>query len=112
RQQVGLLGDVVDRFDHRADLLTEDAQLADLAGRLPHDELDVAHRRAGLAHRLTTVLRGRARLLAGFGHEGGVSRDLLDARDHLRGGRAGALHLARLIGRTAGDVVDDLAELL
>ena len=32
-QQVGLLGDVVDRLDHRADLLAQLAQLLDLARR-------------------------------------------------------------------------------
>jgi len=64
RQQVGLLGDVVDRLDHRADLLAERAQLTDLARCLADDNLDLVHGRGCLANGLATQFGGGAGLLA------------------------------------------------
>ena len=82
RQQVGLLGNVVDGLDHRADLLTQRAQLAHLAGRLADDGLDLGHGRGRLAHRLAAVLGRYPGLLAGGGDLVGIGGHFFDSGCH------------------------------
>src|ERR687888_42437 len=68
RQQVGLLGDVVDSLHYRSDFLAQLAELLDIGGGLADDSLDLGHRFGGLAHGRATMLGCLAGLLAGTGH--------------------------------------------
>ena len=140
RQQVGLLGDVVDRLDDRADLVGLGAEFAHaLGGRLDGD-LDPTHADRGFADRLDAVGKGRGDSLGadphfyartvGVGHRQGGSLDgfrgVIDAlgrlagsgadlRDHGRqflgaGGSVGSG--ASLVGCTARDLRDGVGDLL
>src|SRR5579871_6688093 len=64
RQQVGLLGDLVDGLDNRSDLLAFLAQLLHLLRGLLHLLLDALHARHCLLDRLTALLRHRSRFLS------------------------------------------------
>ena len=61
REQVGLLGDVVDRLDDRADLLALGTELGDLDRGLVDRGLDAGHARDGSGHGGGPVGRRRRR---------------------------------------------------
>src|SRR5438874_921848 len=58
RQEIGLFGNIVDRFDHGADLVTKLAELLNGVGGLADYELDLSHRRGGFTHGATTMFGG------------------------------------------------------
>ena len=56
RQQVGLLGDIVDRLDDGADAIAQRAELLNARRGVADDGLDLGHGRGGFAHRGGAVL--------------------------------------------------------
>ncbi|MNX88084.1 hypothetical protein D3C86_1200420 [compost metagenome] len=122
RQEVGLLGDVVDHLDDGPDLLGAIAELRDLGAHLTDHLRDRLHALDGLVHRALSLARGPGRAGSRLVDLGEVARDLLDRGRHLGDGRRRLLggggetlrvarHLAdrgRHLGDGAGGLLDPL----
>ncbi len=113
REQVGLVGDRVDRLDHgrdlRGTLLERRHRFARVVGGAPH----VLDRRGGVAHRAVAAADRLARALRGAGEPGAQLAEILDAAVELAQPGAGRSHPASLRrgrfgdpGRGVRDLVD------